>query len=200
MPGILGKKIGMTQIQLDDGRCVPVTVVACAANTITQVKTAEKDGYSAVVLGVETLKKKKTTPFRHMREFSIGTKETESYKKGDQVTVEAFKDIKKVTITGISKGKGMQGTIKRYHFSSGPGSHGSHFHREPGSVGMRAKPGKILRGKRMPGRMGSDRVTEKNVEIMHLDIENQLIAVKGSVPGANGSLVIIKTENRRATP
>lgn len=197
MPGILGKKIGMTRMQREDGRMVPVTVLLCEENTVTQVKTAEKDGYNAVVLGFGNFKKpRKSVPFRFLREFRLdtkqGTKQAENYKKGDKVTLESLKETKTVELIGISKGKGMQGTIKRHHFHSGPGSHGSHFHREPGSVGMRAKPGRILKGKRMAGRMGNDTVTEKNVEVMLVDTEKNLLAVKGSVPGANGSLVIIK--------
>jgi large subunit ribosomal protein L3 len=192
MPGILGKKLGMTQIQRENGRMVPVTVIECDPNVITQVKTEEKDGYSAVVLGLGTRKSAKAVTFRFMREMRIDAKDTESLKKGDEITLEAFKDTKEVTVTGISKGKGTQGTIKRHNFHSGPGSHGSHFHREPGSVGMRAKPGRIMRGKRMAGRMGLDRITNKHVEIMYLDPVKKLIGLKGSVPGATGSLVIIK--------
>ncbi|MEK7544553.1 MAG: 50S ribosomal protein L3 [Patescibacteria group bacterium] len=193
MSGILGKKIGMTRMQRPDGRIVSVTLVLCEENTITQVKTAGKDGYSAIVVGTGKFKKpRKTVPFRWMREFKIEEKETEGYKKGDVLNLEGFKEVKKVEIDGVSKGKGFQGTIKRYHFRSGPGSHGSHFHREPGSVGMRAKPGRIMRGKKMPGRMGLDSVNQKNVEVMHVDPSKNLIALKGSLPGANGSMIIIK--------
>lgn len=195
MPGILGKKIGMTRMQREDGRMVPVTVLLCEENTVTQIKTPEKDGYNAVVLGFGNFKKpRKSVPFRFLREFHINSKQAESYKKGDKITLESLKEAKTVEITGISKGKGMQGTIKRHHFHSGPGSHGSHFHREPGSVGMRAKPGRILKGKKMAGRMGSDTVTEKNVEVMLVDNEKNLLALKGSIPGANGSLVIVRKQ------
>lgn len=192
MPGILGRKIGMTRIFEDNGNVIPLTIVQCAPNTVTQVKTIEKDGYPAVVLGFETLKKpKKTRKFRFLREFPI--QEGETLNTGDQVTVEKFKDVKEVVITGVSKGKGFQGTIKRWHFSSGPRSHGSHFNREPGSIGPRARMGKLHKGKKLAGHMGFERITRKCVPIVKVDVEKNLIAVKGPVPGPNGTLVIIKT-------
>jgi large subunit ribosomal protein L3 len=193
MTGILGKKVGMTRLQQADGKITPITVVECEPNTVTQIKTAEKDGYSAMVLGFDaTHKTKKTRPFRYMREFKLAQGEESNYKKGDQVTLEAFKDAETVTITGISKGKGFQGVVKRYHFRGGPRSHGSHFHREPGSVGQRAKPGKIAQGRKLPGHMGLDTVTVSKVKIAYLNPENNLIGLKGAVPGATGALVIIR--------
>lgn len=192
MTGILGKKVGMTRLQQPDGKITPITVIECEPNTVTQIKTAEKDGYSALVLGLDaTHKTKKTRPFRHMREFTLATGEDANYKKGDRVTLEAFKDTEVVSITGISKGKGFQGVMKRYNFRGGPRSHGSHFHREPGSVGQRAKPGKIAQGRKLPGHMGSDTVTLTKVKVAYLNTENNLIGLKGAVPGAIGALIII---------
>lgn len=193
MTGILGKKVGMTRLQEADGRITPITVIECEPNTVTQIKTAEKDGYSAMVIGFDnTHKTKKTRAFRYMREFKLAQGEEANYKKGDQITLEAFKDTETVTITGTSKGKGFQGVVKRYHFRGGPRSHGSHFHREPGSVGQRAKPGKIAQGRKLPGHMGLDTVTVSKVKVAYLNPENNLIGLKCSVPGAVGALVIIK--------
>lgn len=192
MPGILGRKLGMSRIFEDDGRVIPVTRLACAPQTVAQVKTSEKDGYPAIVLGFEALKKpRKTKKFRFLREFRVA--KPEDYKIGDTVTVVQFKDVKEVTVSGISKGKGVQGVIKRHHFSSGPGSHGSHYHREPGSIGARAKPGRVHKGKRMAGHMGYERVTLKHIPLMEINAEKNLILVKGPVPGPRGALVEIRT-------
>jgi large subunit ribosomal protein L3 len=194
MPGILGKKIGMTRIIQDDGRVIPLTVVECIPNVITQVKTTEKDGYPAVVLGFDALSKpKKTLKYRHQREFrTIENEENSEYKKGDEIKVDIFEEGQSVKITGTSKGKGFAGVIKRHNFSRGPETHGSHHHREPGSVGMCTKPGRVLKGKKMPGQMGNKQVTLINGAIAYIDTEKNLIGIKGAVPGANGSLVIIR--------
>ena len=192
MTGILGKKIGMTRVQEADGKMIPMTIIECAPNTITQVKTVEKDGYSALVVGVDdTVKTKKTRPFRHMREFKIAAEEAANFKKGDQISLESMKDVALVSICGISKGKGFQGVMRRFNFRGGPRSHGSHFHREPGSVGCRAKPGKIAKGRKLPGHMGVDTVTLTSVKVAYLNPENNLIGIKGAVPGAIGSIIII---------
>jgi large subunit ribosomal protein L3 len=192
MTGILGKKVGMTRIQEADGKMIPITVIECAPNTVTQVKTVEKDGYAALVIGFDdTVKTKKTRPFRHMREFRINTEEAASFNKGDQVTLESMKDVALVSIHGVSKGKGFQGVMKRYNFRGGPRSHGSHFHREPGSVGCRAKPGKIAKGRKLPGHMGLDHITLNSVKVAYLNPEHNLIGIKGAVPGAIGSVIII---------
>lgn len=191
MTGILGKKIGMTRIQ-QDGKMIPITVVQCTPNTVTQVKTVEKDGYAAVVVGYDdTQKSKKTRPFRHMREFSLESGEEGSLNKGDKITVESLKDMTIASISGISKGKGFQGVVKRYNFRGGPRSHGSHFDREPGSVGCRAKPGKIAKGRKLPGHMGSDMITLTQVKVAYINPETNLIGLKGAVPGATGCLVVI---------
>ncbi len=192
MTGILGKKVGMTRIQEADGKMIPITVIECAPNTVTQVKTVEKDGYAALVIGFDdTVKTKKTRPFRHMREFRINAEEAASFNKGDQVTLESMKDVALVSIHGVSKGKGFQGVMKRYNFRGGPRSHGSHFHREPGSVGCRAKPGKIAKGRKLPGHMGLDHITLNSVKVAYLNPEHNLIGIKGAVPGAIGSVIII---------
>jgi large subunit ribosomal protein L3 len=188
MPGILGKKIGMTRVFQDDGRVIPITIVECPPNEVTQVKTVEKDGYPAIVLGFSKLKKPtKTKQFHFVREF----KSEEDIKKGDQVTLESFQDAEDVQVMGISKGKGFQGVIKRYNFSRGPETHGSHHHRKPGSIGACAKPGRVHKGKKLPGRMGTDRITLRSVKVAYLDKEKNLIGIKGPVPGPNGALVVI---------
>ncbi|MFH1533451.1 MAG: 50S ribosomal protein L3 [Nitrospirota bacterium] len=193
MSGIIGKKVGMTRLIQDDGRVIPVTVLVCEPSEVAQVKTVDKDGYPAIVLGFSKLKKPtKTKKYRYVKEFRINEDEQENYKKGDQITVESLQDVETVTISSISKGKGFQGVIKRYNFSRGPETHGSHHHREPGSIGTCAKPGRVHKGKKMPGRMGRAKVTLGKVKIAHLDTKNHVIALKGPVPGPNGGLVIIK--------
>jgi large subunit ribosomal protein L3 len=192
MTGILGKKLGMTRVIQDDGSVIPITVVQCVPNTVTQVKTTEKDGYPAVVLGFSELKKPtKTKKFYHLKEFKV---ENTELKKGDKVTVESFTEGESVRVTGVSKGKGFQGVIKRHNFGRGPMSHGSHHHREPGSVGGCAKPGKIQRGKKLPGRMGTDTVTLRGMKIALIDKKNNLLGIKGPLPGANKSLIIISKQ------
>lgn len=192
MTGILGKKIGMTRIQEADGKMIPVTVIECTPNTVTQVKTVDKDGYSALVIGLDdTVKTKKTRPFRHMREFKVAAEEAANFKKGDAITLESMKDVQFVSICGISKGKGFQGVMKRFNFRGGPRSHGSHFHREPGSVGCRAKPGKIAKGRKLPGHMGVDTITLTAAKVAYLNPEHNLIGIKGAIPGSTGSMIMI---------
>ncbi len=194
MTGILGKKIGMTRLIEENGKVTPVTVVECQPNEITQVKTIEKDGYSALVLGFEKLKKPtKTRKFKKVKEFKIDQKDQDNYKIGDTVTLEALQEIEKVKITSISKGKGFQGVIKRHNFSRGPETHGSHHHREPGSIGACTKPGRVAKGKKMPGRMGGVIVTTEKVKIAKIDLDKNLICIKGPVSGPNGGTVTIRT-------
>lgn len=193
MSGILGKKLGMTRLLQDDGRVIPITVVKCEPNEVAQVKTAEKDGYPAIVLGFSKLKKAtKTKKFHHLREFKIAAEEAENYKKGDAVTLESLKDIETVKVTSVGKGKGFQGVVKKFHFRGGKSSHGSHAHREPGSVGTCAKPGRVDKGKKLPGRMGGNKLTLRNIPIVLLQPEKNIICLKGPVPGPNGTLVIIR--------
>lgn len=190
MPGILGKKIGMTRLIEDDGRVIPLTVIECQPNMVVQVKTEEKDGYPALVLGFEALKKpSKNRKFRHLREFRA---EDGSFKTGDSIDVSIFETGDTAKITSVSKGKGFQGVIKRHNFSRGPETHGSHHHREPGSIGACARPGRVHKGKKMPGRMGGDTKTLSSVEVVYVDKDKNLIGLKGPVAGAKGSLVIIK--------
>lgn len=193
MSGILGKKLGMTRILKDDGRVIPTTVIKCDPNEIVQVKTVEKDGYPAIVLGFAELKKpRKTKKFYHQKEFKVLPSDLEKFKKGEKVTLETFKEGEIVDVTATSKGKGFQGVIKRWHFTRGPMSHGSHMHREPGSIGTRAKPGRVHKGKKLPGRMGNERVTIQKIEVVYLDPSKNLIGLKGAVPGPNGGLITIK--------
>lgn len=190
MTGILGKKLGMTRVIQDDGRVIPITVIECEPNIVTQIKTVENDGYPAIVLGLSLLKRPtKTRKFKHLREFAASA--DGDLKTGDTITVEAFAEGEKVSVTSVSKGKGFQGVVKRHHMAGGPGSHGSHFMREPGSVGARAKPGRIQRGKRMAGRMGSDTITVRT-SIIYLDKKNNLLGIKGPVAGGNKSYVSIR--------
>lgn len=192
MTGILGRKVGMTRVIADDGGVIPVSVIECSPNEITQIKTTEKDGYPALILGFDELKKpQKTRKFRHLAEFKI---ESESeQKKGDKISVAEFSEIKLVKVSGISKGKGTAGVIKRHNFSRGPESHGSHHHRQPGSSsGAVTGTGRVPKGKRFPGRMGSDKVTKRNVPLVAVDLEKNLLVVKGSLPGSIGTLIRIE--------
>lgn len=191
MPGIIGKKLGMSQIIQDDGRVIPVTFVKCEPNTVLQIKTQERDGYPAIVLGFDAYKNpSKNQKFKAVKEFRVET--TEGYQKGQSIDLSTLSSDTLVTVTSTSKGKGYQGVVKRHGFSGGPASHGSHFHREPGSIGMRAKPGKTIKGKRMAGHMGSETVTLRNRPLVMIAADKNLVAIHGSVPGANGSYVYIK--------
>ncbi len=192
MPGILGTKIGMTRLIQDDGRVIPLTVIQCEPNTVVQVKTAEKDGYPALVLGFDALKKPtKNRKFRHLKEFRLQEAD-DSLKTGDNVKVDMFETGDRAKLTSVSKGKGFQGVIKRHNFSRGPETHGSHHHREPGSIGACTRPGRVHKGKKMPGRMGTDQITLNSVEVVYVDLEKNLLGVKGPVAGSKGSLVIIR--------
>ena len=200
--GILGKKVGMTQVFTEDGELVPVTVVEVGSNVVMQVKTMENDGYEAIQLGfddqreVKTNKpakghaaKAKTAPKRFVRE--IRGVELGEYNVGDEIKADIFEAGEFVDVTGTSKGHGFQGNIKRWGQSRGPMAHGSRYHRRPGSMGSiinRVFPGKVL-----PGRMGGKRVTIQNLEIVKADTENGVLLIKGNVPGANKSLVTIKS-------
>lgn len=190
MKGILARKIGMTHIiSPEDSRMIPVTLLQVPQNTVLQTKTLEKDGYDACVVGAFERKRKyhnRGKQYKMIREIPAEEKE---YQEGDLLTVEMMKEVKKVRITGISKGKGFAGVIKRHNFGRGRETHGSHHHREPGSSGMCAKPGRIMRGKKMPGQYGNETVTLRSAQIVEVDIERNLIAIKGAVPGAKNSYV-----------
>jgi large subunit ribosomal protein L3 len=190
MPGILGRKIGMTRIVGENGNVIPLTVVECTPNTITQIKTIEKDGYSAIVLGFkERSRPTKNKKFYFQREFKVES--AEEYNLGDIITVEALKDIEKIQYSSISKGKGTQGVVKRYNFKTGPNSHGSKHHRHAGSMGSGTAPGKVMKGKKQAGRMGLDKITMKNVPLVYLDVEKNIIGIKGPIPGGKNNLVAI---------
>lgn len=201
MLGLIGKKIGMTQVFDSDGRLTPVTVIKIEGNVVVADRTEEKNGYNAVVLGSIDKKKSTTTkpyagqftdvcePKQHLaeiRDFSYDAK------VGDVLGVDIFKDINFVDVTGTSKGKGFQGVVKRYGFGGGRASHGSKFHRGIGGTGQSATPGKTFKGRRMAGHMGNERTTVQNLKVVRVDEELQVLLVKGAVPGPRQSVVIVK--------
>ncbi len=203
MKGILGKKIGMTQVFTKTGKLIPVTVIEVEPNVVTQIKTVEKDGYDAIQLGTDTIREKvsnkpkmghtakaNTTPKRFLRE--IRGVNVNDYTLGQTISADIFEAGEIVDVTGTSKGKGFQGVIKRHNQSTGPMGHGSQYHRGVGSLGTML-PMHVLKGKKMPGQMGNVQRTVQNLEIISVDTENNCILVKGNVPGAKKSLVIIKT-------
>ena len=202
--GIIGRKVGMTQVYAEDGRAFPVTVIVAGPCVVVQRKAKDKDGYSAVQLGlVESRKVKRVTkamkghfdkaglpPCRVLREFRVA--DDAELKVGDKVSVALFAPGDTITVVGVSKGKGFQGVVKRHHFRGGAATHGSMFHRAPGSIGASAFPSRVLKGMRAGGHMGSDRVTVKNLQVVRVDAPNNLLIVRGSVPGAGGSIVVIR--------
>ncbi len=201
--GILGRKLGMTQVFSKDGKLLPVTVVEVEPNVVTQIKTVETDGYEAIQLGFDTkreklsnkaqkghLSKSNTTPKRFLKE--IRGVDVSKYQLGQELNVEVFEEGEMVDVTGISKGKGFQGVIKRYNQSRGPMGHGSQYHRGVGSLGT-MRPMRVFKGKKLPGHMGSVTVTMQNLEIVAVIPEENVILIKGNVPGAKKSLVIIKS-------
>ena len=194
MKGILAKKVGMTRIiSPETGDVVPVTLLEAPSATVMQVKTVEKDGYNAMVLGSFERKnfgKNDNKKFKFIQEVVL--EEGEECKKGDVVTLENMKDVNSVKLTGTSKGRGFAGVIKRHNFARGRETHGSHHHREPGSVGMCAKPGRILKGKKLPGHYGNAQTTLRSVDVVVYDLEKNLVAIKGAVPGAKNSYVFLR--------
>ena len=203
VPTILGRKLGMTQVWSEDDRLVPVTVIEAGPCVITQVKTTKRDGYDAVQIGFgEIAERKVNKPMAgHFEKAGVDAKrfltevrcdESDSHKAGQAITVESFADAKSVHVTGVSKGKGFAGVMKRHNFSGGRGGHGSHSHRIPGSVGQCATPSRIFRGKKLPGHMGTDTVTVRNLDVVRIDAEQNLLLVKGAVPGAKGALLTIR--------
>ncbi len=194
MKGILGRKVGMTRIiSAESRKVVPVTLLEAPANVVLQVKTKDVDGYDAVVLGAFERKnfgKNENKKYKFIQELAL--EEGTELKKGDTVTLESLKELETVKASGVSKGKGFAGVIKRHNFQRGRETHGSHHHREPGSVGMCAKPGRILRGKKMPGQYGDDNTTLRSVQIVEVDVKNNLIAIKGPLPGAINSFIFLR--------
>ncbi|MBQ6517000.1 50S ribosomal protein L3 [bacterium] len=200
--GVIGKKLGMTQIFNEEGLAVPVTVVKVAPIVVTQVKTVETDGYNAIQVGTIEAKEKHLTKaqlghfkknnlsnYRHLQEFRIDN--PQDYKVGQEIELSVLANAEKVDVTGISIGKGFQGTVKRWNFSRGPMAHGSKNHREPGSIGAGTTPSRVIKGKRMAGNMGNERVTISKLRLVKVDSENGLVLIKGSVPGCEGRLVTI---------
>lgn len=201
--GILGRKLGMTQVFAKDGKLIPVTVVEVEPNVVTQIKTVETDGYEAIQLGFDAkreklsnkaekghLAKANTAPKRFLKE--IRGVDVSKYQLGQELTVEVFEEGEMVDVSGISKGKGFQGVIKRYHQSRGPMGHGSQYHRGVGSLGT-MRPMRVFKGKKLPGHMGHVSVTMQNLEIVAVMPEENVILIKGNVPGPKKSLVIIKS-------
>ncbi len=203
--GIIGKKLGMTQIVKDDGEVVPVTVLKAGPCVVVQKRTVENDGYEAIQLGfIEDKAIKRITkpmkghfekrgvkqPVKILREFHF--KNEKELEEGKEITIDIFEGVKKVNIVGISKGKGFQGVMKRHGFSGQGKSHGSKIHRTTGSIGQATYPGKVMRGKAMPGHMGNERVVVKNLKIEKIIKEDNLILVRGAVPGPKGGTILIK--------
>jgi large subunit ribosomal protein L3 len=203
MTGILGKKLGMTQVFDENGKVCPVTVVEAGPCGVVQVKTKQCDGYEAVKIGFSEIKKEKKVnkplsgiyknlemkPCRILKEFPMS-----ELKVGDTVTVERFQKGDLITVTGVSKGKGFQGVMKRHNYAGGPGGHGSMFNRAPGSIGQSSYPSRVFKNKGMPGHMGSDRVTVKNLQIVDVKVDQNLLLILGAVPGAKGTVLEIIKE------
>ena len=201
---IIGKKIGMTQIFDEEGKVIPVTVIEAGPCVIAQVKSVETDGYNAIQLGFEDVKESKVnkpkkghfakasiTAKKHLREFRVD--EVESYKVGNEIKADTFAKGDKIDVQGTSKGKGFQGVIKRHGQSRGPMGHGSMYHRRPGSMGPTSTPGRVFKGKKLPGHMGVQTITIQNLDVVAVDADKNVILVKGSVPGVKGAILKIKT-------
>ena len=208
MKGILGRKIGMTQVFTKSGNLIPVTVIEVEPNVVTQIKTKENDGYEAIQVGFDTKREKLatkasagittkagTTPKRFFREFR-GV-DINNYSLGQEIKADIFTEGEMIDVTGTTKGKGFQGVIKRHNQSRGPMGHGSHYHRKPGSMGT-MRPMRVFKGKALPGHMGVDTVTIQNLMVVAVDVANNSILVKGNVPGPKKGLVIIKTAIKNA--
>ena len=207
--GIIGKKIGMTQIFDEKGNVIPVTVIEAGPCVVAQVKTVETDGYDAIQLGFGEIKakhinkpdaghfaKSKIENKKHLREFRLDS--IEGVKVGDEVKADIFAAGERVDIQGISKGKGFQGVIKRHGQHRGPMGHGSMYHRRPGSMGATSTPGRVFKGKKLPGHMGRQIITIQNLDVVRVDMDKNVILVKGSVPGAKGAILKIKSTVKAA--
>ena len=202
MNGLLGKKVGMTQIFTEQGEVIPVTVVEAGPVVVTQIKTTEKDGYTAIQVGFEDAKEKAlnkpqkghlaaaNTLKKHLKEFRVDS--VDGYTVGQEIKADLFAAGELIDVTGISKGKGFQGPIKRHGQSRGPETHGSRYHRRPGSMGACSYPGRVFKNKKLAGHMGSVKVTVQNLEVVRVDADKNFILVKGAIPGAKGSVVTIK--------
>jgi len=206
LQGMIGKKIGMTQVFDENSILVVATMIQAGPCYVVSKKTDEKDGYQAVQLGFEELKpqrvtkpmsgvfkKAKTPPLRYLREFNANIDE---YNAGDVVKADIFEQGEVLDVTGISKGKGFAGTMKRFNFAGQPDSHGGMAHRRPGSIGQASYPARVWKGFKMPGRMGGEKVTVRGLQVLELDPDNNIVIVKGSVPGPNGGTVILKRSTK----
>lgn len=208
-PGILGKKIGMTQVFRPDGQVVPVTILKAGPCVVVQRKTPASDGYDAVQVGLMEyvkasrltkpakghLKKADVEGVKFLREFRVGPGNGDM-KAGDRILADQFKPADKVDVIGVSKGRGFAGVVKRHHFRGGEGSHGSMFHRAPGSIGASSYPSRVFPGMKGPGQMGNQQVTARNLEVVEVDLEDNVIMVKGAVPGPNGGYVVVRRAKR----
>lgn len=206
-PGILGKKIGMTQVFRPNGEVVPVTLLKAGPCVVVQRKTPVTDGYDAVQLGLVEFAKKQNKPMaghlkkggaesaKFLRELTLGAG-NDDLKQGDRVLVDQFKPKDKVDVIGVSKGRGFAGFVKRHNFRGGDNTHGSMFHRAPGSIGASSFPSRVFPGQRMAGHMGNQRVTVRNLEVVQVDAEDNVLMVKGAVPGPNGSYVVVRRAKR----
>ncbi len=203
---LIGKKIGMTQMFEASGKVVPVSVIEAGPCPIVQVKTAEKEGYTAIQIGFDEVKESRMSKAEngHCKKANVATRrilremrvdDAGNFKVGDMLDVKMFAGAKIVHVTGTSKGKGFAGTIRRYHFQRGRKTHGNKNYREPGSVGASAFPSRIFPGKRAPGRMGGVQRTTRNLTLVQIDAENNLLFIKGSIPGANNGIVFVRTES-----
>ena len=198
MQGVIAKKVGMSRVFLENGDAVAVTYLKVEPNTVVRTKNEEKDGYNAVVLGIDakkwkTRKGNEHTRYRKQKEWKVES--LDEVEIGKEFTADLLSKDSTVTVTGFSKGKGFQGVIKRHGFSRGPETHGSHHHREPGSVGMCEWPGRILKGKKMPGRMGNDQITLRGRKIVETNPAEGIVAIKGPIPGPNGGDVFLTVES-----
>ena len=208
-PGILGKKIGMSQVFRPDGQVVPVTLLKAGPCMVVQRKTPTTDGYDAIQIGLIEfvkparinkpktghLKKANVEGAKFLREFRLRPGDND-YKPGDKLLVDEFKPSDKVDVIGVSKGRGFAGLVKRHHFRGGEGSHGSMFHRAPGSIGASSFPSRVVPGMRMAGHMGDAQVTVRNLEVIDIDVEDNVLVVKGAVPGPNGAYVVVRRSKR----
>ncbi|WMC10760.1 50S ribosomal protein L3 [Oceanimonas pelagia] len=204
--GLVGRKLGMTRVFTEDGVSIPVTVIEVDANRVTQVKTLEKDGYAAIQVTAGTKKANRITKpeaghfakagveaGRGLWEFRLGEGEGDSIEVGAELKVDIFADVKKVDVTGTSKGKGFAGAVKRWNFRTQDMTHGNSLsHRAPGSIGQNQTPGRVFKGKKMAGHLGAERVTTQNLEVVRVDVDRNLLLIKGAVPGATNGNVIVK--------
>ncbi len=203
MKGMLGRKVGMTQMFNEEGKLMPVSVIKAGPLVVTQIKTVESDGYNAIQVGFDKKKENRTNkpqkghfgkagvdPQKVVKEFRVA--DVSAYEVGQEINCSILEDVKTVDVIGTSKGKGTAGTIKRWNQSRGPETHGSKYHRGPGSIGAASYPARVIKGMHMAGRMGNERVTIQNLDVVKVDVERNLILVKGAIPGPKGGLVVVR--------